>query len=532
MKTLLRDNRFLAAVLLLLFLFIHLYALDELPGGLNTDEVGTAYDAWCLANYGVDRHRDPFPVYPINYGDGQSAMYGWVLTALIALTGTVNTFIIRLPAALFGLILMAFGALTAHEVLGEKHPKAWFAFGLFYLVCPYFTMAARFGLDCNLLAGMSTAFLYAVVRAARRGRMRDYALAGIAAGLTLYTYAVSYMIMALFLLLALVYLARVRLLRWKNVLAAALPLVLIAWPLVAVQVINLFDLPEVTLFGKITLPRIPDYRAGEFGLSNPLRSLFNALKSTLMYDDRAANSTPQFWTMYPISVPFVLIGAIALLARGIRAVRTRAHDCAFFPLLWGALALAVGVTLSGDALQPNTNQMNGIFFAAALSAVTGIYTVLDWLRGNVRRAAAAAIATAYAACGGLFFHWYFIERSQDALFEAPMSEAIAFIEANDELAGRTVCMSQHYTYYLYATLPSPYDYSVPESGPFGDCGNYHFEPSDFVPPYDPESIYVVSQQYDAHIIEEAGFQPLQVGNAIVYLPADIDANTLVYPEPA
>ena len=45
MKTLLRDNRFLAAVLLLLFLFIHLYALDELPGGLNTDEVGTAYDA-------------------------------------------------------------------------------------------------------------------------------------------------------------------------------------------------------------------------------------------------------------------------------------------------------------------------------------------------------------------------------------------------------------------------------------------------------------------------------------------------------
>ena len=113
-----------------------------------------------------------------------------------------------------------------------------------------------------------------------------------------------------------------------------------------------------------------------------------------------------------------------------------------------------------------------------------------------------------------------------------MSEAIAFIEANDELAGRTVCMSQHYTYYLYATLPSPYDYSVPESGPSGDCGNYHFEPSDFVPPYDQESIYVVSRQYDAHIIEEAGFQPLQVGNAIVYLPADIDANTLVYPEPA
>ena len=208
MKRLLTDNRFLAVVLLLLFIPIHLYALGELPFGMYVDEVGMAYDAWCLANYGVDRYLKPFPVYLTNYGGGQSAMYAWLAAGLIALTGSTSTAVLRLPGAAFGLMTMTFGALVVHEIMGKKHPKAWFVFGLFYLICPYFTMAARFGLDCNLMLGMSTAFLYAVLRAAKLGRMRDYALAGLSGALTLYTYAVSYIRVALFLLFSLGDLAR------------------------------------------------------------------------------------------------------------------------------------------------------------------------------------------------------------------------------------------------------------------------------------------------------------------------------------
>ena len=120
-----------------------LFALGEIPAGLNLDEVGMAYDAWCLANYGVDRYLKPFPVYLTNYGGGQSAMYAWLAAGLIALTGSASSLVLRLPAMAFGLMAMAFGALAVHEIMGKKHPKAWFAFGLFYLVCPYFTMASR-----------------------------------------------------------------------------------------------------------------------------------------------------------------------------------------------------------------------------------------------------------------------------------------------------------------------------------------------------------------------------------------------------
>ena len=66
MKRLLADNRFLAVVLLLLFIPIHLFALGELPSGLDVDEAGMAYDAWCMANYGVERYLKPFPVYLTN----------------------------------------------------------------------------------------------------------------------------------------------------------------------------------------------------------------------------------------------------------------------------------------------------------------------------------------------------------------------------------------------------------------------------------------------------------------------------------
>ena len=34
--------------------FLHFYALDKIPMAWHPDEAGSDYDAWCIANYGVD----------------------------------------------------------------------------------------------------------------------------------------------------------------------------------------------------------------------------------------------------------------------------------------------------------------------------------------------------------------------------------------------------------------------------------------------------------------------------------------------
>lgn len=529
MKRLLTDNRFLAVVLLLLFIPIHLYALGELPFGMYVDEVGMAYDAWCLANYGVDRYLKPFPVYLTNYGGGQSAMYAWLAAGLIALTGSTSTALLRLPGAAFGLMTMTFGALVVHEIMGKKHPKAWFVFGLFYLICPYFTMAARFGLDCNLMLGMSTAFLYAVLRAAKLGRMRDYALAGLSGALTLYTYAVSYIPVALFLLFSLVWLVRMRRFRWRNIAAAAAPFAVVAGPLIAMQVINLFDLNEVTLFGMFTLTKLPHYRTDELGFGNLLGGLIGAIRSALTHDVYAPNAPFQFWTMYPLSVPFAVIGAVTLLVRGVRSFRRREADPAFFALMWGVAMLCVGALFQKGWPAPNVNQMNGILFVTAASAVLGIFTALDWLRGNVRRAASAVVALAYAASAVLFFNWYFIERDESFQFSEIPAELLDVLEQTPEFDGRTVHIALIYPYYCFAEQISPYELDLAAQASEGEItyvtyGNYRFVPADFLPPLDPDDLYVCTARdsdYNLYLRDDDRFQCVQIGEMLLYFDADL-----------
>lgn len=529
MKRLLTDNRFLAVVLLLLFIPIHLYALGELPFGMYVDEVGMAYDAWCLANYGVDRYLKPFPVYLTNYGGGQSAMYAWLAAGLIALTGSTSTALLRLPGAAFGLMTMTFGALVVHEIMGKKHPKAWFVFGLFYLICPYFTMAARFGLDCNLMLGMSTAFLYAVLRAAKLGRMRDYALAGLSGALTLYTYAVSYIPVALFLLFSLLWLVRMRRFRWRNIAAAAAPFAVVAGPLIAMQVINLFDLNEVTLFGTFTLTKLPHYRTDELGFGNLLGGLIGAIRSALTHDVYAPNAPFQFWTMYPLSVPFAVIGAVTLLVRGVRSFRRREADPAFFALMWGVAMLCVGALFQKGWPAPNVNQINGILFVTAASAVLGIFTALDWLRGNVRRAASAVVALAYAASAVLFFNWYFIERDESFQFSEIPAELLDVLEQTPEFDGRTVHIALIYPYYCFAEQISPYELDLAAQASEGEItyvtyGNYRFVPADFLPPLDPDDLYVCTARdsdYNLYLRDDDRFQCVQIGEMLLYFDADL-----------
>ena len=95
------DYRLIYIALFILAVFMHFYRLDSVPFGLHIDEAGMAYDAFCLANYSVDRYCNSFPVYFINYGGGgQSALYTYLVALLLKFGLELNTWTIRLPGAL------------------------------------------------------------------------------------------------------------------------------------------------------------------------------------------------------------------------------------------------------------------------------------------------------------------------------------------------------------------------------------------------------------------------------------------------
>lgn len=519
-----------ALILLALFIPVHLFALDQTPTGLYMDEVSMGYDAWCLANYGVDRNLDSYPVYLKNYGGGQSAMYAYLVAALISLTGTVNTFILRIPAAFFGLMTLIFGALIVHELLGKKHPYAWFIFGLFYILCPYYTMAARIGLDCNLWMGMSTIFLYTLIRAVRTQKTSRFIISGFAAGAVLYTYALSYPAMILFLLVALIWLLYLRTLRLRHAVAFVLPLALLALPLIAVQVINLFDLPETVLFGKITLTKMDTYRASELSFNHFFKNLLGVFKVILCYDSLPVNTNPDFWTFYPISVPFIVAGGILCIIRAIRSIRERTFSTYCLMVFWAAAVIFAG-SLIGEIQKnfnaPCTYRVNGVMTVAGMCAIVGFFGLYDLLRGQWKRVAAGAGALAYAACGLMFMRWYFAPKDIAMGFLRVPYAAIEAIDQCEALEGRTVYLWSYDTHYLFATLPSPYDYNLPERQPDEPFNNYVFvNPID--PPYDPEAVYVAGTYAASYCqgLIDAGFHAVEIDHQIIYLPPDVDPNVL------
>ena len=69
-------------VMALLASLMHFYKLGSIPYGLHIDEAGMAYDAFCLANYSVDRYLNHLPVYLVNFGNGQSALYAYITAIL------------------------------------------------------------------------------------------------------------------------------------------------------------------------------------------------------------------------------------------------------------------------------------------------------------------------------------------------------------------------------------------------------------------------------------------------------------------
>ena len=62
-------SKYNIVLLIIGFLFTRLFLLNEVLYGLHVDEAGMAYDAFSLANWGVDRYLNSYPVYLINYGD-------------------------------------------------------------------------------------------------------------------------------------------------------------------------------------------------------------------------------------------------------------------------------------------------------------------------------------------------------------------------------------------------------------------------------------------------------------------------------
>lgn len=450
------KNRYIAIIILILALgiLVKCYKFGVIMDQTQSDEMGSGYDAWCLLNYGVDRYGYSWPVYFINYGGGQNALYTYVCVLTIKLLG-YSRFAIRLPALLFSIVAGVFGVLLTGELIpGEKEETRFGAqilMAFLYAVSPYTYMASRFALESNLMFSCGMAFLYFLVKAFKNRKNIYYFLAGVFAGLTLYTYAIAYIVLPVMLLMSIVYMIRQKRVNVGDVVAFVLPLAVLATPLILVQYVNYFDLEPMRL-GIFTITKFREYRAGEIGFDNFFLGIYQGFKSVLWYDGIDYNTNKYFFTFYPMSLPFFFYGLYFLIRRSYYAIKEKCIETEPFMLFW----LIGEILAAGLMTEPNTNRMNGMIISVMYLTVIGMIEFAQKLKDRWRNTFAIVVFASYMLYFMIFLYAYFTVIGFEHVTTSSMSpEAVEYIKNNDDLKDKVVASNIPPMFYAASALPSP-----------------------------------------------------------------------------
>lgn len=502
------------AGLMLVFAFLLLYKVREIPVPFNVDEAGMAYDAKSLAEYHVDRFLYHFPVYLINFGGGQSALYAYLAAMLIKLFG-FSVLIVRLPAILLSLLSALAFSLTIRKEHGNT---AALVSLVLFCILPFSIMHSRWGLDAYLLFPMLILSCCAFYHAVKTEKPHWFLLSGVLFGLTLYTYVISYMLIPLFLGISLLYLLRHGAVRWKNIIVMGFPLFLLALPLMLMLLVNNGTIAEIrTRF--ISIPRLEGFRANEIGLKNILTNLkldgYNIFYEIFANDHCRYNVNPRFGTLYYPSIPILIYGLVLCIKKTLREKK-------FSLDLLMVFLLAASFSVSMLVERPNVNRSCAIYIPLIYFLTAGLCWIMK--RGRLLTGLCTCI---YVLCFVFFLRYYFTEfpkdLDQDILFGSlsDLKTALDFTETvyQPEQTVYVLGRSNPYIYTILALDVDPYTFDEKKQIAYDNYvkgfDKYRFRPDDLR----PDCIYVFR---DLNNIPEGirnfDFQSEQFGSVIVYYP--------------
>ncbi|MCR4657381.1 MAG: glycosyltransferase family 39 protein [Lachnospiraceae bacterium] len=395
------------ALIFMVFLFSRLFHLSSIPAGIHLDEIGVTYDAFSLKNFGTDRAGAAYPVYPSNYGDGNSALYTY-LEMLLLYFLPFSLITVRLPAVIIAIpcFFASFG------IVYELYEDRVFSLlgPVFVTITPYFFTSERFGLDCNLMLSVSTVALYFLIKATKESRGLFYFLAGIVFGITLYTYILSYLMLPVFYLLMVIYLLFIRKIKIRELSAFVIPFGLLGIPLFLEQLVNMGILPEFHFFLS-DFQKLPDYRIGEISIKNIPGNLSLIIKLLFGGDSLGFNALYEFGPLYWCCIPVIILGFISALKK----IKLSFKDHEVYPIsiimFFGLSIYSVALLLTGF----NTYNSNAIYIVFIMLAIEGIdYTVKARVSGSIRLFVLVSAFAMLFVSFILFSEFYF--RRQTAVY--------------------------------------------------------------------------------------------------------------------
>ena len=499
-----RLNRtaFYQIILLMIFffaLFLRVFRLTEVPDALHIDEIALGYNAWCIAHHGVDRYLNIMPVYFQNFDGGQSPLYTYCVALLLAAFGKggIPVLLVRIPGVISSMAAVIFGTGSVAQIFRSR--KLTLISAVLLAVCPYFLMHGRFALDCNLMLGCSTFALYQLIRYLQSGKLSRLIVCGISFGFVLYSYALSYSVIALFLCLSALYLLYTKKLTIPRIAIWAAAVCITALPVLLFIASLLLDLPPMRFLG-FTVAPVASQRTDDFQTADFLTNVWLNLKLSLTFGHLPMDAVDKYYTMYPVSIPFIVLGFFISVRQFIVSVIKKTFHYSAVYLLFYLCGMITAGLVGGYRIY----RINYLFISYLYFLILGIRAVYSLL-SSYRRAFAGLVFSCYLLWGLAFIRYYYTMYTvldftphTDTLYYTSAEDAVSFAESElqaqeiyCDFGGRGVLhhFSSPVSPYQWAEIGSPDDeswqnqyYTVDSSTPVSPGNAYIIrkENSDFL----------------------------------------------------
>lgn len=474
-------------LLLALFSLVLFYKVDIIPAPYHVDEAAVAYDAKSIVKYGVDRYLYHNPVYFINFQGGLNALYIYLAVISVKLFG-YSVLSVRLPAILLACIAALCFSLMVQREYGSI--ASIISMGLF-IVLPFSIMHSRWALESYIFFQMMIISCSGLFLSIKTGKNLFFFISGVLFGLTLYTYAISYIVIPLFLGLCFLALLYKKQINWRNIFAFCIPLFIFAFPLLLFMAVNNGLIDEIkTSF--ISIPKLPIYRGSEIGF----RNIFNNLKlnktnifyKLFVFDGEILNVRIKFGTMYFFSIPLMLWGFFLSWKNAVRFFRE--NNC-FLDLMMIFLFLS-GFFTSLLLNKPNIVRANEVFIPFFYFLCIGILAIYQ-----KKKAAAAITGIVFVFSFVLFYHDYLTEFPKEQ--EQPgaivsindLKDALNFASALDN--DKIYISQQNYLWTILALDIDPYTFNekkVANGVYVRSYERYHYVDHLSVDSISPDAVYI------------------------------------------
>lgn len=442
-------------IIFLIGCFVRVYKLGQIPFGVYIDEPPLAYSAWCIANYGVDRYLKSYPVYFRNWYSGQSPLYIYLLSAIYKLGGKVgNVFVMRLPACILSILIMVVVYLTVKELTQKKYLHI-FAL-LVTAFSPFFVLQGRVALDCNLLLFCISISIFFLIRYLNKGKLYlllcSYALFALA----LYSYALSYILLACFIPTISFYLLFTKKVELKKLLLAFLCFCIVALPIFLFVISIVFHVGEYSILG-ITIAPVSAERAGELSFNGIIKKLVLSFAYSVWNDGKNVFTLSRFGSMYIVSIPLIVVGLGLSIYRSVKGILDKKFTFDFIFVVLFFANIFVGAINE----YVFSYRVNSIYISYLYFIVLCVGTVCAWIKNKkFKLGFSISVCAIYILSSILFIYYYFNDYvKENDMMVHTASEELEYVQSLSKDADIYVEYSSIPELFLFEYPISPYEWN-------------------------------------------------------------------------